>query len=416
MDSIKKLARDTLSNLKESQLDLTPENYFKEFKKIADSSDINIKELNVFDEIINTLTEDEIINSSNLESFNDISILLSKRVSDNNLKDLVSILNDILAPSIDFKNKIEIEDFVSSLLNEPKKVVSKDVLRRLQNISKNRIDSDRQVLRKKTDDIVKITTLMERYFEKSLIESSNSTKEVSKIKNELNELNISESSFRELGILQTKLVNTIFNIENTLQKNFDTIDKNKSKFNEINKTIEKLQKELSIAKEEKSIDFLTNILNRRAYKEEVEKIEKKHTIFSSKYVLIFMDIDHFKNINDTHGHTCGDVILKTFASILKKLTRQEDVICRYGGEEFVSLINYKDKEEIITYANRLKRIIKTNYFVYKDTRIHVRFSAGVAFRENYEDYMETKKSADKLLYKAKNEGRDKIIFDDGTEI
>ena len=85
-------------------------------------------------------------------------------------------------------------------------------------------------------------------------------------------------------------------------------------------------------------------------------------------------------------------------------------------EEFVSLINYKDKEEIITYANRLKRIIKTNYFVYKDTRIHVRFSAGVAFRENYEDYMETKKSADKLLYKAKNEGRDKIIFDDGTEI
>lgn len=416
MDSIKKLTKNVLTILKDNRLDITPENYFKEFKKQADLSDINIKELKLFDEIINILTNDEIVNASSLESFNDISQLLSKRVSDDDLSDLIPVLNDILSPSIDFTKKDENETFIKKLLLAPKKVVSKDTLRKLQSISKDRITADRQILRVKTDDIIKITTLMEKYFEKSLIESSNSTKEITKIKNELNDLNISESSFRELGILQKKLINSIFNIENTLAKNTESLDNNKSKFDEMKKTIEKLQNELSIVKEEKNTDFLTNILNRRAYDEEVKKIEKKHTVFSSNYALVFIDIDHFKNINDTHGHTCGDVILKTFAAVLKELTRQEDVISRYGGEEFISLINYKNKEEIIKYVYRLKRIIKTNAFIYKDIRIHVRFSAGVAYRDNYKDYMETKKVADQLLYKAKNGGRDKVIFDDGTEV
>ena len=416
MDSIKKITKNVLTILKDNKLDTTPENYFKEFKKQSDNFNINIEELKLFDEIINTLTDEELINSSKLESFNDISKLLLKRVSDDDLKEFILVLNDILSPSIDFSSRKEIELFIQKLIVSPKTIVSKHTLQKLQSMTKNRISNDRQILREKTNDIVKITSLMEKYFEKSLIESSNSTKEIIKIKNELNELNISESSFRELGALQTKLVASIFNIENTLQKNFENLNDNKSKFGEMHKTIEKLQKELSIAKEEKATDFLTNILNRRAYNEEVQKIEKKHSIFDSKYVLIFMDIDHFKNINDSYGHTCGDMILKTFASILKELTRKEDIVCRYGGEEFVSLINYKNKDEIITYINRLKRIIKTNYFVYNDIRIHVRFSAGVAFRDKYKDYDSMKKSADDLLYEAKNKGRDKVIFDDGTEI
>ena len=416
MDSINNLVKSVLTNLKDNKLEITPENYFKEFKKQVDSTTININELKQFDEIINILTEDEIINSSCLESFNDITKLLSKRVSDDDLKELIPILNDMLSPSIDFTAKDEIETFVKKLLKEPKQIVSKDTQRKLQSITKDRTNADRLILRTKVDDIIKITTLMEKYFEKSIIESSNSTNEITKIKNELNELNISESSFRELGILQKKLITYIFNIENTLEENLKSLDGNKTKFDEMNKTIEQLQNELSIAKEEKATDFLTNILNRRAYDEEVQKIERKHSVFSSNYALVFIDIDHFKNINDTYGHTCGDIILKTFASVLKELTRQEDIVSRYGGEEFISLINYKDKEEIKKYVFRLKRIIKTSAFVYKEDRIHVRFSAGIAYRDNYKDYTETKKSADDLLHIAKNNGRDKVVFDDGTEI
>ena len=94
------------------------------------------------------------------------------------------------------------------------------------------------------------------------------------------------------------------------------LNDSKERFNNLHKQIEELQKELLIAKEEKEIDFLTNVLNRRAFHHEIEKMEKKYSLFESDYAIIFYDIDHFKNINDIYGHTCGDAVLKNFASIL----------------------------------------------------------------------------------------------------
>ena len=416
MHEIKELVKSVLTTLGNNNLEVTPDNYFKEFKKQAINSSMDFDELKFFEKLISELTKKELSSSLYLESFEDISKILSKRASDTEIKDLLNIFDDILAPSINFSKKDEIENFISKLSKEPRKLLEKDTIRRIRQISKDRVALDREVLRDKTNDIIKITTLMEKYFEKSLIESSNSTKEITRIKNELTELNISDSSQRELGILQSKLIDTIFNIENTMQKSFYNLGQNESKFKELNHTIAKLQKELRIAKEEKSTDFLTDILNRRAYQEEVEKIEKKHSMFGSHYAIVFIDIDHFKKINDNNSHACGDVILKSFASILKSLTRQEDVISRYGGEEFITLVNYKNKDELMKYIYRLKNIIKTNYFVYKETRIPVKFSGGVAFRDNYDSYIDTKKNADRLLYEAKNSGRDKTIFDDGTEI
>lgn len=416
MDDIKELIKAVLTTLRNNNLEVTPYNYFKEFKKQALISGIVFDELEHFDKLFGKLTENEISSSLYLDTFEDLSSIFSKRASDNEIKELLNIFDEILSPSINYMKKEETENFILKLSKEPRKLLNKDTIRRIRQISKDRISLDREVLRDKTNDIIKITSLMEKYFQKSLIESSNSTKEITRIKNELTELNISESSQRELGILQSKLIDSIFNIENSMQKNSYNLNQNKSRFQELNHTIEKLQKELKIAKEEKSTDFLTDILNRRAYQEEVEKIEKKHSMFASKYAIVFIDIDHFKKVNDIHGHACGDVILKSFASILKGLTRQEDVISRYGGEEFITLINYKNKEELLKYIYRLKGIIKANYFVYKKTRIHVKFSAGIAFRDNYKSYYDTKKSADSLLYEAKNSGRDKAIFDDGTEI
>lgn len=143
-------------------------------------------------------------------------------------------------------------------------------------------------------------------------------------------------------------------------------------------------------------------------------MEKKYTTLNTKYAIIFFDIDDFKDINDNYGHDCGDVVLKTFATILNKMMRQADIICRYGGEEFVGLISYKEKNEVINYINRIKDIILKHKFVYtNDIKLKVRFSAGVAFRDNYASYEDTIKYADILLYKAKHEGKDKIILDSG---
>ncbi len=165
--------------------------------------------------------------------------------------------------------------------------------------------------------------------------------------------------------------------------------------------IQKLQENLSKAEEEKSIDYLTEILTRRAYVLEIERVENEYSVFDSKYALVFFDIDHFKVINDSYGHDCGDAVLATFAKILKKLTRTEDIIARYGGEEFIAIVHYKNIIEVTNYLSRAKNIITNNKFLYKDLKLNVQFSAGVTFRKNYNSYDETIKEADKLLYNAK---------------
>ena len=140
-------------------------------------------------------------------------------------------------------------------------------------------------------------------------------------------------------------------------------------------------------------------------------MEKKFSIFNSNYAIVFYDIDHFKNINDQFGHACGDIVLKSFAGILKDLTRKEDVIARYGGEEFIALINYQDEVEIQRYIKRVKKIFETTNFIYKDTKIKIKFCAGVTYRNKYDSFLEAKKRADELLYDAKRNGRNKVIFD-----
>lgn len=167
---------------------------------------------------------------------------------------------------------------------------------------------------------------------------------------------------------------------------------------------------------EKDIDFLTGIYNRRAFSVQVDKIENEYEIFKSKYAVVFYDIDHFKTINDNYGHDCGDTILTTFASILKKLTREEDVVCRYGGEEFISLVHYTNDEEIVNYLKRVKNIISSNKFVHKDIKLKIKFSAGVVYRNKYPTYEDAMTQADLLLNKAKHEGRNKIIIDNGNYI
>ncbi len=203
--------------------------------------------------------------------------------------------------------------------------------------------------------------------------------------------------------------------ERSIESTRDDIISRQTQNDYLYEQIEELQCSLNKAEEEKSIDYLTGVLTRRAYNIELKRVEEHFEIFDSNYAIIFYDLDHFKKINDTYGHDCGDSILSTFSSILNKLTRTEDIISRYGGEEFISLVHYTNKLEIENYLRRVKNIITNNRFVYGDVKVDVEFCAGVAFRENYNSYSEAVKTADDLLYKAKNEGRNKIVLDSNIE-
>ena len=411
-----KIIKNTLVELKNKGLIATPDNFFVEFSIQSKLKNKTVPECELFDEIISKLTpnEQQQVKKENINTYSKLASLLMHQTD--SLKGFAYILNEILAPSIQYDIEGDIEKLAIDISKDPKKLLSRDTISQIKNITKRRIDNDRKVLRNKAEDVTKLTKLMGVYFDKTLTQSGNSSEEITNIKNDLENLNISDHSIRELGVLQSKLIDTVYNLENSMEKSKVELLNNKSQFNELHETVIRLQKELESVNEEKDLDYLTNVLNRRALDKEIVKIDKKHKMFGTNYAVIFYDIDYFKAINDTFGHDCGDAVLRTFAGILKKLTRKEDVLARYGGEEFIVLLNYDKENEIIKYLNRVKNLIKNSDFKYKDDEITVEFSAGLSFRNKYDTYFEALASADELLYKAKNSGRDKIVLDNGIEL
>jgi diguanylate cyclase (GGDEF)-like protein len=127
------------------------------------------------------------------------------------------------------------------------------------------------------------------------------------------------------------------------------------------------------------------------------------------YTLCFIDIDHFKNVNDSYGHEAGDVILSTVGKILRKYIRQVDFAGRYGGEEFLVILPSTDLAQGIHFAEKIRNVIEQFKFLYKNERISVTISCGVAQRSQYASKEEVLNAADTLLYKAKENGRNQVM-------
>jgi len=148
------------------------------------------------------------------------------------------------------------------------------------------------------------------------------------------------------------------------------------------------------------IDSLTGVYN-RTYLE--YNFEKNFNIFNQKSIAM-LDIDFFKKVNDTYGHQTGDKVLKYFADLMKKTLRKDDIVIRYGGEEFLVFMPNTSKKEAIIILTKIKVLLKKA----KDKPIDFTFSAGVA--DNGDTLAEMIKRADERLYTAKNNGRNKIVI------
>jgi len=162
------------------------------------------------------------------------------------------------------------------------------------------------------------------------------------------------------------------------------------------KNIDKLEVEVET-------DALTGINNRASLN---NFLQKKVTI-PNEYAIIFFDIDYFKDINDTHGHDVGDIILKELTNVIKQDTRGEDFFARWGGEEFAIVLKTRNLENAITIAQKIREDISSNIF-HKNIKLTCSF--GVTMIDRPHKMNEVFKRADELLYEAKNAGRDCIKF------
>jgi two-component system cell cycle response regulator len=155
-------------------------------------------------------------------------------------------------------------------------------------------------------------------------------------------------------------------------------------------------------------DALTGVLNRRAFDEGLENELARAVRYSVPLSVVFVDVDHFKAVNDTHGHGVGDEVLRAVGETLARATRDTDHVYRYGGEEFVALLPHTGLVDALTCARRLVATLAAEPLVLPSGSLTVTVSAGVASTE--EGYVVKKDllaAADAGLYAAKRGGRNR---------
>lgn len=164
-------------------------------------------------------------------------------------------------------------------------------------------------------------------------------------------------------------------------------------------------------------DPLTLIDNRRAFNEKVSKLWMLGIRDKSPSAVIIIDLDHFKEINDQYSHDAGDNVLIQIANILKISVRNSDVLCRWGGEEFLIYLPETDEIGACNLADKMKSKMNANTFNIGQSTIKVSASFGVAQRNETDTQVgEVIKRADKALYFAKSSGRDRLSAWSETEV
>jgi len=161
------------------------------------------------------------------------------------------------------------------------------------------------------------------------------------------------------------------------------------------------------------VDVLTQLPNRRAFEEKLRELRTLYRRRGQPYVLVLFDVDCFKLINDTYGHSTGDAVLAMLGRTMRNCRRATDHISRFGGEEFALLIPLCTKEQAEIVAERYRKRIAAASLRYDGQRLQVTASAGAAAVNSDEGNDTVIERADMALYAAKKAGRNCSCIDDG---
>ncbi|UCF31724.1 MAG: sensor domain-containing diguanylate cyclase [bacterium] len=158
------------------------------------------------------------------------------------------------------------------------------------------------------------------------------------------------------------------------------------------------------------LDELTKLGNRRymemGLKTKLEEMER----YRSHVGVLFMDLDHFKDINDKYGHDVGDRVLQTTAATLKGAVRPHDLLCRWGGEEFVAAVTTVDRRILTVIAQRFRSLIEQSSVMVADKTVRFTISIGATLAHSDESMADVVRRSDELMYQSKEAGRNRVTI------
>jgi len=366
-----------------------------------------------------------------LDSFDDSVIKKASRIVGNESKDALKVIEILiqklqnqevdvshlvdniiytLTPSYAPFMSDEIANLKKQLKINPNIILTPAFAEDLRFLTDKRIRIDKEEVKRKLRDLDQIAERLSIKILKILNKSGDSSNEIKNIKIELQSWRRNEEE--NFDSIKEKLLNIATSLDKEIDDFVFEMKKEDEEVDRLKEVIKNLEKKVKKLSKEVKTDFLTNIANKKALEDELKKQENVYKRYKTNYSIVFFDIDHFKNINDTYGHDAGDVILKSLGLLFRRYARDIDMIGRFGGEEFVAILPNTNKNGAYNFAEKLRVIISKTKFMYKKTRIYVTVSAGVACRNEVNSSKEVLKKADERLYLAKQNGRNRVCAED----
>ena len=174
--------------------------------------------------------------------------------------------------------------------------------------------------------------------------------------------------------------------------------------------VQALRSELDAVRTQATLDALTQLFNRAAFDQEIDKVATLGLLLGSEPCLVMVDVDHFKSINDKHGHPVGDEVLRAISdNLVRHFLRKEDFVCRFGGEEFAIVIRDSEVDKVKARIERARATLAATPVKTTSGPIAVTFSAGLTPLVPGELPNQWIERADRALYAAKHEGRNRVI-------
>lgn len=242
------------------------------------------------------------------------------------------------------------------------------------------------------------------------------------------QVNTITQEVRDANDIDHLKVSVTSHIETIIASMDDFVAIEDTRIQEMNKQMQELQQRLESMESEAGeirerlkverakalTDVLTGLANREAYEERVLMEFERWQRYHQPAVIVVADIDFFKRVNDDYGHLAGDKVIQIIAKELSNRTRKTDFVARYGGEEFVIIMPETNLKDAIPVMEKTRDMVSKLPFHFRDERVQITMSFGVAPFQDKETPEEIFELADKALYKAKENGRNRVEVAGGS--